>query len=111
MKKHLLLYFLLIMLLCSSCYSSWIGFSGDRLMMIQHGMTQSEVKKILGEPTFRRFDQVVEEWEFRKVAVGGWSVAVIRFANGEVVGLESFLDQSSVHRESDYNNTTGVHGH
>lgn len=111
MKKHLLLYSLLLMVLCSSCYSSWIGFSGDRLMKIQQGMTQSEVKKILGEPAFRRFDSVLEEWEYRRVAVGGWSVAVIRFAKGEVIGLESFLDQECLHNESEHNTTIGTHNH
>lgn len=111
MKKHLLLCSILLMILCSSCYSSWIGFSNDRLMQIQQGMTQSEVKKILGEPVFRRFDTAIEEWEFRKVSVGGWSVAVIRFANGEVVGLESFLDQSCPHNEEEHNSTTRTHSH
>lgn len=38
----------------------------DILMKVQKGMTQKEIKSLLGEPKYHRFNEVSEEWEYRK---------------------------------------------
>lgn len=35
-------------------------------MKVEKGMAKKEVVSLLGEPDFRRFDEQVEEWEYKK---------------------------------------------
>lgn len=102
MKKiRVYLYLALWAVLCSSCFTSWLGFSSEQLMKIQKGMTKEEVKQVFGKPSFIRFDEVVEEWEFREIAAAGWSVAIVRFIDGKVVELNTFLEKECPHGKSD----------
>lgn len=56
MKKIHVSAILLLLVVMSSCASLLADFRNSQLMGIQKGMTQQEVKTILGEPNYRRFD-------------------------------------------------------
>ena len=47
-----------------SCGSYMTGKSA--IMKVEKGMAKKEVVSLLGEPDFRRFDEQVEEWEYKK---------------------------------------------
>ena len=66
--------------------------SSSLLMKIQEGMTQQEVRKIMGTPSYRRFDNMGEQWEYRTAKIGGYNVAIIDFTNGNVSALNSYFD-------------------
>ena len=50
-----------------SCGSYMTGKSA--IMKVEKGMAKKEVVSLLGEPDFRRFDEQVEEWEYKKTNI------------------------------------------
>lgn len=94
MKKVYLIIPLMLLLLCSSCTTTYLrGFENEQLMTVSAGMTHEQVRQIFVDPPFyRRFNKDFEEWEYRKFVTSGWSVAVVRFVNGQVVSLNAFLE-------------------
>ncbi len=93
MKKVHAIYLLVLLLLCCSCGTAFWGFGSADLMKVQRGLSKNEVKKILGEPTYVRFDRAVDEWEYRqKLAEGGWTVAIVTFEDGRVVSMDTFRE-------------------
>ena len=93
MKKIHVSAILLLLVVMSSCASLLADFRNSQLMGIQKGMTQQEVKTILGEPNYRRFDGGMEEWEYRGyLSKAGPSVICVNFIDNRVVGLDSFKD-------------------
>lgn len=93
MKKKHVSAILILLVVMSSCAGLIINFKNSQLMSIQKGMTQQEVKTILGKPNYRRFDGAMEEWEYRGyLSKAGHSVICVNFIDNRVVGLDSFRD-------------------
>ena len=61
MKKIHVSAILILLVVMSSCAGLIINVKNSQLMSIQKGMTQQEVKTILGKPNYRRFDGAMEE--------------------------------------------------
>lgn len=89
MKKRQFAFLLLAVVLLSSCS---ILQSSSSFMKIEQGMTQQEVISLCGEPQYKRFDEVGEEWEYRAFLSNNWSIIVINFAEGRVVALDMFKE-------------------
>lgn len=94
MKKRSILLFLSLVLLGSSCMS--LLYPTPKQMSIQKGMTQQEILELLKEPSFRRFDENGEEWEYREAIVGGFRVTIIGFTDGRVALLDMFQEDASM---------------
>ena len=93
MKKIHVSAILILLVVMSSCAGLILNFKNSQLMSIQKGMTQQEVKAILGKPNYRRFDGAMEEWEYRGyLSKAGHSVICVNFIDNRVVGLDSFRD-------------------
>lgn len=92
MKRIHTIFFMLVMLLASSCYTSR-GFTNEQLTGVQKGMTLDEVKKVFGEPYYRTFNDKGDKWEFREFGGAGWSVAIVSFVDGRVTEMETFLER------------------
>ena len=65
MKKIHVSAILILLVVMSSCAGLILNFKNSQLMSIQKGMTQQEVKAILGKPNYRRFD---EQWKSGNIA-------------------------------------------
>ena len=93
MKKIHLMLCLVLGILVSSCFTSYV--STKQVMGIHQGMSQSQVESILGKPDFRRFDGDMEEWEFHRdngtpVLTSEPMTIVVQFVNREVVSMDTF---------------------
>ncbi|MDR0939995.1 MAG: DUF4476 domain-containing protein [Mediterranea sp.] len=66
-------------------------YRASQIMDIHPGMTQKEVSELMGKPTFRRFNNGVEEWEYEQVGnYFQWPRRVfVTFENGKVIGMDS----------------------
>lgn len=88
---HIVLLFLLL-ILSSSCASYYV--SGKRVMEVQKGMTQQEVRQLLGKPDYRRFEGDFEEWEFRRDKGTPLTptpmTIIIQFVDGEVISMDTY---------------------
>ena len=76
---------------CSLFKPTLTGWSDD----IQRGMTMEEVEKAMGSrPQFRRFDDLGEQWEYRRgpSIYNDDHVMVIDFRDGRVTGMYSFVE-------------------
>lgn len=81
---------LLLLLIISSCGSMTI-VSKKKLMDIQQGMTQQEIKALLGSPDYRRFGEMFEEWEYQRLDESlNWAVVLVFFTDGLVTGMDTF---------------------
>ncbi|MEG0888663.1 MULTISPECIES: DUF4476 domain-containing protein [Bacteroides] len=89
MKKIQITVLLLFVVLLSSCSTY---NQSSRFKQIQKGMTQQEVIALCGEPVYKRFDEVGEEWEYRAFISYEHSVIIINFADGRVVALDMFKE-------------------
>lgn len=93
MKKIHLLSILVMLLVASSCITSRVGFSREQLMAVHKGMTLKQVTEVLGSPTYRNFDDKGEIWEFRVLVLEGYSVASVRFIDGKVSEMKTYLER------------------
>lgn len=81
---------LLLLVIVSSCGSMTI-VSKKKLMDIQQGMTQQEIKTLLGSPDYRRFGEVFEEWEYQRLDESlNWTVVMVFFTDGLVAGMDTY---------------------
>lgn len=66
--------------------------TNSALMKVHKGMAQSEVKRVLGTPDYRRFNPEGEQWEYlnENLLTGRNTVVVVDFVDGRVVNLDSF---------------------
>ena len=55
-------------------------------------MAKKEVVSLLGEPDFRRFDEQVEEWEYKKTnpLTAETTIIIVNFINERVSNMNSF---------------------
>lgn len=74
----------------SACSQGTYVLSTKVLNKIHPGMSGKEVCSVMGDPDFRRFNQNVEEWEYRKWLSGRDAVVIVSFENGCVVAMDSF---------------------
>lgn len=92
-KKTCLPLVLLFSLLICSC-SSLFNFSSlpERAYDIEKGMTKQEVSSRLGKPQYRRFNDDVEQWEYRvrEAVTNSDNVVVVSFVDGYVTAMDSF---------------------
>lgn len=65
MKKIHVSAILILLVVMSSCAGLIINFKNSQLMSIQKGMTQQEVKTILGKPIT---DALMEQWKSGNIA-------------------------------------------
>lgn len=74
----------------SACSMRTLVQGKQVLNQVHSGMTAEEVTRLLGQPDYRRFNQEVEEWEYRKWLSGSDAVVLVSFENGRVVSMDSF---------------------
>ncbi|MBP3252740.1 MAG: outer membrane protein assembly factor BamE [Prevotella sp.] len=90
MKRILITLGLAAMLTSCGALTSTLG---ERSSHIQPGMTAQEVQQSLGKPSYRRFNENYEEWEYRKhFLTGDDDVLIVNFRNGRVVAMDSFYE-------------------
>lgn len=99
MKKSQTFLLLLLAILFSSCYTTKISYKN--LDLIERGMFPKEVIAILGEPSYRNFDDKDEILEFRSSEYGTAKVVRIRFVDNRVVEMKSYLDSYDSCRDRD----------
>lgn len=88
---------LLICFFCGSCSALIYDYSGNQVKAIRKGLTQQNVVDLMGEPTYRRFNDSGEEWEYRGyISNAGWSIVRVNFVDHRVVGLDSFRDDKKI---------------
>ncbi|MDO4180908.1 MAG: DUF4476 domain-containing protein [Bacteroidales bacterium] len=78
--------------LMSSCGSTLTLQSNKDFMQVKRGMTQTEVREILGKPSYQRFNEDMEQWEYQKThAISGQETTIIvDFIDGHVSSMDSF---------------------
>ena len=89
MKKIHTFGILLLMMMLVGCVTAGVGFTNEQLS----GMTLEQGKEVLGAPAYRSFDDKGEEWEFRVMVLSGWSVVRVRFVDGKVTEMKSYLER------------------
>lgn len=93
MKKIQTISVLLMAVLLSSCYTSTtIDYKYQE--RVQRGMHPKEVIAILGEPSYRSFDEKGEVLEFRSSEYNPARVVKVRFVDDKVVEMKGYLDES-----------------
>lgn len=93
MKKIHVLMLLLLLIITGSCASLYV--TTKQMMKVEEGMSQREVKNILGSPDLRRFDGGIEEWQYRRISLNSSStyvVMIVRFMDKQVIGMDTFDD-------------------
>ncbi|WP_291582324.1 outer membrane protein assembly factor BamE [Bacteroides sp.] len=93
MKKIHTFGILLMIILFGSCITARVGFTNEQLLSVRKGMTLEQVTDVLGSPAYRSFDDKGEEWEFRTMVLSGWSVVTVRFVDGKVTEMKSYLEK------------------
>lgn len=78
--------------LMSSCGSTLTLKNNNDFMQIKQGMTQAEVREILGKPSYQRFNENMEQWEYQKThAISGQETTIlVDFIDGHVSSMDSF---------------------
>ena len=91
MKKLLYLFTICSILLVSSCAT--MDGMNDVMFKVRKGMTMNEVAKALGKPDYRRFDEDIEEWQYEKIPLIGYSkIIIVGFRDNRVVNFNSFRE-------------------
>ncbi|WP_300702604.1 hypothetical protein [Bacteroides sp.] len=93
MDKVSVFLLLLLAILLSSCgiYHEY-GFRYKQLGSVEQGMALNEVTSVLGKPTFRDFNGEGETLTFRALGTTGWSVVKVKFKEGKVTEMKSYLE-------------------
>lgn len=91
MKKIESLLFLLPVILFSSCFTSQLSYK--KMNNIQRGMSPKEVIAVLGEPSYRSFNDKGEILEFRDYEYSASKVIKIWFVDNKVVEMKGYLDR------------------
>lgn len=96
MKKIQSLLFLLPVIIFSSCYTSLLSY--EKMNNIRRGMSPKEVIAILGEPSYRSFNDKGEILEFRDYEYSASKVVKIWFVDNKVVEMKGYLDSGCTNR-------------
>lgn len=87
----------IVALSLSSC-ASMFSTVADKAASIEYGMTKQEVTALMGKPSYRRFAEGQDEWEYRSLLNNDdYDVVVLTFYNGRVVAMDSFREVRKVH--------------
>lgn len=78
--------------LMSSCGSTLTLKNNNDFMQVKQGMTQTEIRDILGKPSYQRFNENIEQWEYQKThAISGQETTIlVDFIDGRVSSMDSF---------------------
>lgn len=95
MDKVYVFLLLLLAALVSSCsiYNHY-GYDYKQLSSLKPGMTFEEVTAVLGKPSFRDFNDEGEILTFRALGTPGWSVVKVKFQEGKVTEMKSYLQET-----------------
>ena len=93
MKKIHTFGILLLMMMLVGCVTAGVGFTNLQVSGIHRGITLEQVNGVLGAPAYWSFDDKGEEWEFRVMVLSGWSVVRVRFVDGKVTEMKSYLER------------------
>lgn len=93
MKKIQSMLWLLSVVLFSSCFTT-SSISYKKMNSIQRGMSPKEVVAIMGEPSYRSFNDKGEMLEFRDYKYVPAQVVKIWFVDNRVVEMKGYLDKS-----------------
>lgn len=87
MKKKNTLIISSLFFILSGC-----GISQTTLMRIEKGMNKREIMDLLGNPSYRRFNEKSEEWEYHSSLTSEQeeSVIIVQFLNNKVSGMNSY---------------------
>ena len=94
--------------LCMALSSCGTLTGNNMLFKVKRGMTERQVKEILGSPDFRRFHGDMEQWEYQKISwIGYGKIILVDFEDGRVVNFDSFpephIDKPTVNVKVDNN--------
>lgn len=89
LTKSIWLGLMLIALSGSSCGT--LSRQYQALQKVERGMSSLQVGQLLGQPQYRRFNEVQEEWEYHDHQIAGVHVAIITFERGKVIKLDTFF--------------------
>lgn len=69
------------------------GLTKSNIMKLEKNMSMEQVKKLLGNPTYRSMNEDVEMWQYRETNIDatGSSNLDIFFENGRIVSFESYF--------------------
>lgn len=78
------------------CGCATLGTTGHHQQMnIHRGMPKAEVKQLLGDPSFRSFNNRTEQWEYQHSAVAQYTqYLIVQFENDTVRSMYSFNELS-----------------
>lgn len=74
---------------CSMMYAPMVAAARKPHLEISRGMSMAQVRQILGEPSYRRFNAQEEEWEYVR-PYSRPNRVVVTFSAGAVSSLNSF---------------------
>lgn len=96
MKTRTFIALALIISSFSLCSCGTYMSSKSAILKIEKGMSKKEVVGLLGEPNFRRFDEQVEQWEYKKEGLlsSETTIIIVDFINGRVSNMNSFNGDS-----------------
>ncbi|MBR6456624.1 MAG: outer membrane protein assembly factor BamE [Prevotella sp.] len=76
---------------CASLFTPSVDYI-ELSSRIEAGMTQEEVKAVMGNYYFRSFSDNTERWEYRNRVYNASNVVVISFVDQRVVTMDSFQE-------------------
>lgn len=99
MKKQLLLSFIIVITMMSSCITTR---STAKFNKVEVGMTKNDISQLLGTPIFKNGDIMGEQWGYRKmigeIAGPEEVIFLVTFDNqGKVVGYETLKEHQHIH--------------
>ncbi len=72
-----------------SCYTTKQPMR-EKLVLINNGMTKSQVTEILGPPKDRQFKGEDEAWQYCQSGMSTFEFTIIWFYNGQVTGMNTY---------------------
>ncbi|MCQ2214086.1 MAG: outer membrane protein assembly factor BamE [Bacteroidaceae bacterium] len=99
MKKTLIIPFIMIAMMTTSCMST---LSTVKINKVEIGMTKADISKLLGTPMFKNGDTLGEQWGYQKMVgeVAGPEpvIFLVTFdADGKVISYETLKDRTHYH--------------
>lgn len=80
----------LLLVTLSACGSLFYGTNNS--LQVEPGMTKDQVTALLGKPSYRSFNDGVEQWEYKSMNTSGreYDISIITFVKGRVESMNSF---------------------
>ena len=92
MKTKILIAFALIICAVSFCSCGSFMTGKRAIMKVEKGMIKKDVVSLLGEPDFRRFNEQMEEWEYKKMnpLTSETTIIIVDFIDERVSNMNTF---------------------